>query len=191
MNIIDWDFTKYPIHDLTLTSNNPVYQNTSLNLKTTTRARNLNQIQLDFSLTVGGYDNIRSLHGWLTTVTNGKNLVRMRLGGIFSNPTITNVNTTVAKNTGADRISLNSNSIVGAGSYFNLANDTKLYQILSDIRVGEVAIWPPLRISLPNGSPLGFTNPYIVGEVTQTSYQTQQTEQGLIATVTLSIIEKL
>ncbi|BCV28479.1 hypothetical protein [Shewanella algae] len=191
MAIIDWDTSRFPIHDLSTTSNNPVYRNTSLNLKTTTRPRNLNQIQLDFTTTVGGFTEAKALQAYVNQLTNGKNQCLIRLGGIFANPNVTTVNATVAANTGADHISLTSNEMIEAGSYFNIPNDNKLYQVINDIQVGEVEIWPPLRKPLVNGAPLGFTSPYLVGEVSSNAIATEHTNQGLIVTVQLTIMEVL
>ena len=182
------------ISNVSLTEYTPNYSTTSLSLIKRSRSRGIHRLDGSFDFTLTGENNKKALRAFLLKTRGRGEVIELNLGcDIFDTTIFGNPQCNGAIGIGADSFSVDGfSSEIPAGALFTLPNDTKVYTATNSIfNNGVMDVFPHIRKSQVDNSPLNFSNVTLSVNLTEDTQTVTHSEQGIIHTMNFTFQEAL
>lgn len=144
----------YIISDVKVKTLTPNFLTESLTGKVNAKSRGLHSLQFTFSITLVDDRDVKRFNALMMKLKGRLNPFTLSLldgtdGKGSFNPLVTDaiLRLTNEAKIGDSVIQVAANSLIEAGTMFQLPNDSKVYTILDDVRSGAVEIFPAIRVA--------------------------------------------
>ena len=161
---------------------NPTLMTESVNWKATALSRGMNRLKVTFDVVIGNDAEYRKFNAFLANCKGRYTPFYLDLGvdSKWANPFTHSANYTLNGDHGINvsHLTIAESDAPPAGSYFTIANETKIYTVLS-VTNQKLEIWPSLRYAHGTGTVLNFINPHPLLRLDSDSYKSKVGERGI------------
>lgn len=133
---------------LNIKSNEPVFEVTTISLKTQRASQNAQRWELSFPTATSAATEADALVGSITDVTSSSTMIMPQLPSVAAGNTAgVSLVISVAASAGASAVTVVSDGIILKGSFIKFSNHDKVYMVTADVAPGTapVSIYPSLR----------------------------------------------
>lgn len=183
------------ISNMSINHNTPNFYNESINMVGSSQDRGIHRLEGSFDVSIISERHQKAFEGFLLKV-RGKlkpfylTLARGRFTSseVLSTPTLNG-----SHGIGENILSLKAFSgNIRSGDMFTILNEDKVYIALDDrTGAGDVEIYPPIRKTFVDSTPLNFINFKILMRLSSDIQSIDYEESGLIHTATINFQEAL
>jgi len=142
---------------LNITSNEPIFEMTTVSLKTQRASQGAQRWEITFSTATSADTEADAILGAVSGITTSDTMVMPQLPSVVAGNTVgTSRVISAGVASGLSAVTVVSDGIILKGSFIKFSNSDKLYMVTADVAAGTspVAIYPPLRSAVTTSDTL-------------------------------------
>jgi len=135
---------------LKITSNEPVFEMTTVSLKTQRASQGAQRWELSFATATSAATEADAILGAISGITVADTMTMPQLPSVDAANTIGVSRAISSASAGASSVNLHNNGFMSKGTFVKLSNHDKIYMVTADHSAGvsPVSIYPTLRVAV-------------------------------------------
>lgn len=135
---------------LKITSNEPVFEMTTVSLKTQRASQGAQRWELSFATATSAATEADAILGAISGITVADTMTMPQLPSVGAANTIGVSRAISSASAGASSVNLNNNGFMSKGTFVKFSNHDKIYMVTADHSAGvsPVSIYPTLRVAV-------------------------------------------